>query len=278
MDLGRASVLPLATRPAEATRSVPWNAHPVNLVVFIDNHVYFMEEPSTFQTAGAAMPSSHLLFIPAVFMIGVLAGIVGTQHWAAGSSPRPTGSAATRPRGLAISIGVFMVVFLATHFAPIPGSVMSVRSSLNHQKLFDQSPTFSIEETHRRIEAFGPSGREAYQLFTFTTDLVFPLALFSFLFAFARHVGSRVPSARVGWSRTLLTIPPIAWLLMDLLENGTIYHMLRTHPAPQILPATLLPYLTISKYSLLALAFGLPIATFLRWLLRTKPGRIEAIA
>lgn len=224
------------------------------------------------------MPTSHLLFIPAVFLIGVLAGIVGVQSWTSQSSPRPTLSTATRPRVLAISIGVFLLVFLATHFAPIPGSVMSVRSSLNHQKLFDQSPTFSLEETHRRIEAFGPSGREAYRLFTFTTDLVFPLALFSFLLAFARHVGSRLTSARISWSRTVLTIAPIAWLLMDLLENATIHILLRTHPTPQTLPATLLPYFTLSKFFLLALAFALPIAAFLRSLLRTRPSRIEAIA
>jgi hypothetical protein len=224
------------------------------------------------------MPSSHLLFIPAVFLIGVLAGIIGIQHWSTGSSSRSTFSTASRPRALATSLGVFLLVFLATHFAPIPGSVMTLRSNLNHQKLFDQSPSFSIDETYRRIESFGPAGRDAYQLFTFTTDLIFPLALFFFLFSLARYVARRIDSVPVAWLRSLATTAPIAWLLMDLLENGTVHFLLWTHPTPQPLPAMLLPYLTVSKLSLLALSFGLPIATFLRSLLRTKPGKVEAIA
>lgn len=224
------------------------------------------------------MPTSHFLFIPAVFLIGMLAGILGIQHWAPGSSPSSTVATASRPKALAISLAAFLITFLTTHFAPIPGSVMSVRSSMNHQKLFDQSPSFSIDETYRRIEAYGPSGREAYQLFTFTTDLIFPLALFSFLFALARYVCRRVAATQAAWTRILMTIAPIAWLLMDLLENGTVLFLLWSHPAPQTFPALLLPYLTILKFSLLALAFGLPTFAFLRSLVRTKTNPIEAIA
>jgi hypothetical protein len=222
------------------------------------------------------MPLSHLLFIPAVFLMGALAGFIGTQHWAPGSLPRSSAATTARPTALATSLAVFIFALLATHFAPIPGGVRALHSSLNHQKLFDQSPTFSIDETYRRIEAFGQSGREAYQLFTFTTDLVFPLALFSFLFALARYVGKRFAPAQVAWSRILMSTVPIAWLLLDLMENGTVYFLLSTHPTQHAATALLLPYLTVSKFSLLAVAFVLPIVVFLSALPRARS--IEAIA
>jgi len=220
------------------------------------------------------MPLSHLIFIPAVFLVGALTGFVIATHRAGASLPTTAAAGKARPTALVSTLGVFLITLLATHFAPIPGGVWALRASVNHQKLFDQSPAFSPDEVYRRIVAFGEVGREAYQQFTYTTDVIFPLALFLFLFVLARFMGERVALAKL--TRIILSIGPILWFLSDLFENGIIYILLSTYPSRHAVPATMLAYVTMWKFSLLLMSFVLPLAVYVMSLRKEAP--IEAIA
>lgn len=203
------------------------------------------------------MPLSHLIFIPAVFLIGALAGFtVATRRGG-------------RPTALLTTLGIFFVTLLVTHAAPIPGGVHALKASVNHQQLFDQHPTVSPDDVYRRISAFGATGREAYQQFTYTTDLVFPLTLFLFLFALARFVGERFGPMQM--QRRILRLGPILWFTSDLVENGIIYFLLATYPTLHAVPASMLAYVTVSKFVLLLVSFALPLALYVLSLRKSPP-------
>ncbi len=203
------------------------------------------------------MPSSHLVFIPAVFLIGALAGFVVAMR------------RGSRPTALVATLSMFLSTLLVTHVAPIPGGVRALQASVSHQPLFDQHPAFSPDDLHRRISAFGATGREAYQQFTYTTDLIFPLALFLFLFAFARVVGERVEPMKI--PRRILWLGPMLWFSSDLFENGMIYFLLATYPSRHVVPATILPYVTVSKFVFLLVSFALPLALYVVSLRKSTP-------
>jgi hypothetical protein len=220
------------------------------------------------------VPLSHLIFIPAVFLVGALTGFAAATHRAGGSLPSTAAAGTVSRTALVSTLGVFLITLLATHFAPIPGGVRALRASVNHQKLFDQSPAFSPDEIYRRIVAFGEVGREAYQQFTYTTDAIFPFALFLFLFVLARIIGERVALAKL--TRISLSIGPILWFVSDLVENGIVYFLLSSYPTRHAVPATMLAYVTVSKFSLLLVSFVLPLAVYAMSLRKSAP--IEAIA
>lgn len=220
------------------------------------------------------MPLSHLISIPAVFLIGALTGFVVATHRAGASLPSTAAAGKVRPTALVSTLGVFLITLLATHFAPISGGVRALQASVNHQNLFDQNPAFSPDEVYRRIVAFGEVGREAYLQFTYTTDLIFPLGLFLFLFVLARFVGERVALVKV--TRIILSVGPILWFMSDLVENGIIYFLLSTYPTRHAVPATMLAYVTMSKFSLLLVSFVLPLAVYVMSL--RKAALTETIA
>jgi hypothetical protein len=201
----------------------------------------------------------HFLFIPTVFFIGMLSGFAAATH-RSGGSPARSVTRAVRPVVLLSALGLFLVTLLATHFAPIPGGVQDLHVSLDHHKIFDQNPSFSLEETYRRVSGFGEAGREAYQRFTYTTDLIFPLALLFFLFVFARFVAERVVVGKA--PRIILIAAPFLWFTSDLIENGILYFLLSTYPAQQVVPASMLAYVSVLKFSLLVVSFVLPLAVY----------------
>lgn len=203
------------------------------------------------------MPWNHLIFIPAVFLIGALAGVLVT-------TPR-TG----RSRALIATLGLFLITLLVTHAAPIPGGVHALQARVNHQQLFDQHPAFSPAELYDRVAAFGAIGREAYQHFTYSTDLIFPLALFSFLVVLAGFVGERVGS--MGTPHRILQLAPILWLATDLVENGIIFFLLAAYPTQHAVPETMLAYVTVSKFVLLLLSFTLPLVLLALSLRKSPP-------
>jgi hypothetical protein len=220
------------------------------------------------------MPLSHLIFIPAVFLVGALTGFAAATPRAGGSLPSTAAAGTVSRTALVSTLGVFLITLLATHFAPIPGGVRALRASVNHQKLFDQSPAFSPDEIYRRIVAFGEVGRETYQQFTYTTDVIFPFTLFLFLFVLARFTGERAALAKL--TRISLSIGPVLWFVSDLVENGVVYFLLKTYPTRHALPATMLAYVTMSKFSLLLASFVLPLAVYVMSLRKAAP--IEEIA
>ncbi len=203
------------------------------------------------------MPWSHLIFIPAVFLIGALAGFIVAMR------------RGNRPTALVATLGVFLVTLLVTHAAPTPGGVRALQASVNQHQLFDQHPAWSPDDLYRRISAFGATGREAYQQFTYTTDLIFPLALFLFLVALARFVGERVGRMKI--PRSILRLGPILWFTSDLVENGIIYFLLASYPTRHAVLAAMLAYVTISKFVLLLVSFALPLTLYAVSLRKSTP-------
>jgi hypothetical protein len=220
------------------------------------------------------MPLSHLIFIPAVFLVGVLTGFVVGRHRSDAFLPHTAAARRTRPTTLVLVLGMFLAILLATHVAPIPGGVRALQASVDQQKLFDQTPAFSPDEVYRRIVAYGEVGRATYQQFTFTTDLIFPLGLFLFLFVLGRFVGERVAVGKL--TRVILGVGPILWFMSDLVENGIVHFLLSTYPTRHAVPATMLAYVTVAKFFLLLVSFALPLAVYVMSLRRAASR--EAIA
>ena len=195
------------------------------------------------------MTPEHAIFIPIVFALGLLSGLLlGT---------RPSGGGT-----VLLSLGLALGVFALTHLTPLPFAVGGVQHALGGAPLFDQSPSFSAAEVFDRIESFGDEGRAAYRLETYTGDVLFPLALLTFLLALARFAGR----SRGGAVRRVLWALPLAWFAADMVENATIYTLLAGHPSPSTTLAALLGPTTVLKFALLAASLLAPLLTLaLTW-------------
>jgi hypothetical protein len=90
----------------------------------------------------------------------------------------------------------------------------------------------------------------------------------------ARFVGERVAVGKV--TRVILGVGPMLWFMSDVVENGIVYFLLSTYPTRHAVPATMLAYVTVSKFSLLLVSFVLPLAVYVMSLRKAAP--TEAIA
>jgi hypothetical protein len=201
----------------------------------------------------------HLFFIPAIFLIGMVSGLAVARSRPSPGEPAAPGG--TGPTVLVSSLGLFVAVLVATHFAPLPGGLQDLRASLDQRELFDQKPSFSADEAYRRIGDFGEAGRAAYRQFTYTTDLAFPLGLLVFLHVLAGFVAERVELGRA--THRLLRLGPWLWFASDLVENGIVHFLLSTFPARHAGLATGLAVASVAKFSLLFVSFVLPAAFYL---------------
>lgn len=212
------------------------------------------------------MTREHLYFIPIVLSLGVILGSQITRHvWtAAAGLPKPVRRVSSR--GLLIPLFGFVLMFVATHAMSTHGGAKAVADSLGGLALFDQHASFSAGEVALRIDGFGEAGRRAYQRMTYTSDLVFPLVLFTFLIQLARFVVERAIPTR--WRAAAYAFPAL-WLLSDLAENSVIYHLLGQHPTPHPTLAAGLGWLTSLKFGLLLASVATPAVMSVR----TAPAR-----
>lgn len=201
----------------------------------------------------------HLFFVPAVFLVGMVSGLEVARRRSSPGEPKAPGR--TGPLALMSSLGLFVLVLVVTHFAPIPGGLQDLRARLDRQQLFDQRPSFSPVETHRRIGDFGEAGREAYRRFTYTTDVAFPLGLLIFLRTLAGFVAERAARGRV--THRVLRLGPWLWFTSDLVENGIVHFLLSAYPERHEGLATGLALVSVVKFALLLLSFALPTAVYL---------------
>ena len=146
-------------------------------------------------------------------------------------------------------------VFAVTHFAPIPGGLVELRAATGGRPILDLQPSFSADEVYARLEAFGHAGRELYQRFSITTDVVFPLSLLGFLAALAHHASMGMAPLRRG---ALLTVP-VSWFALDMAENASIYWLLSQYPDRDDVVASALGFVTSAKRAALIVALGTPI-------------------
>jgi hypothetical protein len=206
----------------------------------------------------------HLYFVPIIFALGLVLGSLLTWHRLRRIFPRhfadaPNAPRRTTARSLWVPLGLFLLLFAATHALGTHGGARAVEEALGGRPIFDQRPSFSVDEVYARIEAFGAAGRAAYQRMTFTSDLVFPLALFAFLLQLTRYVSERVPTLSPLAKKGLLLVP-LAWLLADFAENWTVFQLLEHFPARDDTLASRLGVVTHVKFGLLLASVASPAA------------------
>lgn len=197
------------------------------------------------------MTPEHLIFIPTIFLMGVLSGLLVTLRKAGGLP-------------VLLTLGLALGMFGITHLTEIPIGAGGVHAAIGGAPLFDQSPSFSVSDVLGRIEGFGPQGRATYRLGTYTGDVLFPLTLLTFFLASARIASVRMQSAR---RRRLAFVLPLAWFATDMVENTLIYALISSYPTPPIMFAAMLGPVTITKFALLAASMiGLFLAIGLGYL------------
>jgi hypothetical protein len=205
------------------------------------------------------MTSQHLIFIPTIFLLGVLFGILLTSRRAGGLP-------------VLLTLGLALGTFGITHLTELPIGAGAVHAMIGGP-LFDQSPSSAASEVLERIELFGHEGRAAYRLETYTGDVLFPLSLLAFFLAFARFATGRLQPA--AWRR-LFYVLPLAWFAVDMVENGMINILILGHPTPSVVLAGMLGPVTVVKFVLLAASMFSPPLVLGLWYLRRMLARFAS--
>lgn len=190
------------------------------------------------------MTPEHLVFIPTVFLLGFLSGVLAVNR---------------REGGLPVllTLGIVVGVFGLTHLTSFPYGARALHNASGGLALFDQRPSFSASEVVARLDAFGPGVRGMYQRMTTTGDVLFPLSLLLFFIALARYATAWM-SGGAAWRAALLALP-LAWFGTDMLENGIIYALIAQFPSPDPLLAVSLAPVTVVKMGLLPLSLVAPL-------------------
>lgn len=167
----------------------------------------------------------------------------------------------TSGRTVLIAFGVAVVIFILTHFAPLPGTLSDLMVVNGGHAILDQAPAFATQAVYDRLAAFGTDGRASYQRFLLTTDIVFPLGLLAFLFLFARFTAERFDGGRA--LPRLLPLVPVMWFAFDMMENLSIVALLADYPAQNDIIASHLGLITLAKQYALGLSILVPAALLL---------------
>lgn len=214
------------------------------------------------------MTSAHIFYIPAIFFLGFLGGAAMANIFSPKESAKSDIPLIPKIKGwvLALAFGVFAVVFVITHMVPFAGGAKSLHAMLGHQSLLDQRASATAEEVYLRLENFGEAGRAAYQHFTYSGDVIFPLSLLVLLTLLAFFVRERT-SLKQSLRLVLIAVPAI-WFLTDMAENSVIFYLLAQYPEQNLSVAGTLGIITNLKFGLLLGAVGLPAVFYV--LLRKK--------
>ena len=164
-------------------------------------------------------------------------------------------------RALIIAFAVAVTAFILTHVLSVPGSVRELMAATNGQAIFDMQPSFSVEETYARLDAFGEAGRAMYSRTLVSTDVIFPICVLAFLFLLGRYTARRLAAGRT--LRACLVGLPLVYFVADLIENMAIFNLLADFPERHELIASFLPYITVAKRFAQAGAVLLPAALYL---------------
>ena len=189
------------------------------------------------------MTLEHFIFIPTVFLLGMLSGVLLATRQAAGLP-------------VLLTLAVALVTFALTHLTNLPFGARYVHMALGGLPLFDQSPSFTAAEVLARLEMISDHGLTVYRVATYTGDVIFPLSLLAFFIALVRFATRQRQSA--GWQR-LLYAPPLAWFVSDMTENAMIYSLIGGLPTPSATLAAALGPITALKLALLPASILLPL-------------------
>lgn len=214
------------------------------------------------------MTSQHILYIPTILVLGFVFGIIiserrrriGQNSFSTISENVPL-QFKTSGNKLFQTFVIFLLVFLITHVFEIPWGSKAVSQLLGGVEIFDKRPVFSSIEIYNRISQFPAEGINAYKLFTYTIDVIFPLSFFAFLLTFARFVSQRksIPKYLIN----ILISLPFIWFACDLIENAIIFNILSNYPSQNIILASSLGYITTVKFGLLLLSIFTPSLIFI---------------
>lgn len=171
-------------------------------------------------------------------------------------SPLKTGNKATGVHVL-IALVILLSLFSITHLLKFPGSVGCLREITNGQNSFDLQASFSSTETYQRLEAFGEKGRQVYMQTMLTVDIIFPLSMFVFLLLMSKYTSQRW-GMKPGVARLLSSLA-IGYVVLDFLENLTIFFLLSNFPDRLEFLGSYIGYLTLGKRISMAGAIIIPI-------------------
>ncbi|GGA53771.1 hypothetical protein [Pelagibacterium lentulum] len=189
------------------------------------------------------MTPEHFIFIPTIFLLGLLTGALLTSRRATGLP-------------VLLTLGIALGTFALTHLTNLPFGARAVHIALDGLPLFDQSPSFSANEVLARLELFSEQGRAVYQFATYTGDVIFPLSLLAFFLALAHFTAQQLQPA--AWLRLLYALP-LVWFAADMVENAMIYSLIAGLPTPPAALAAVLGPVTTFKLALLPASILVPL-------------------
>jgi hypothetical protein len=160
------------------------------------------------------------------------------------------------------------VVVIAVHFLQFPGSVPDFSRASGGGILLDASAAFTPDGIYDRLTGYGEVGRRNYSFRNVTIDLLLPLSVLPFLVLLIRRALSRYALGPV--LRWLLVSVPVAYVVLDLLENASVLALLANYPERMNVLAASLPYTTLFKRAASLLALGIPLAMLGVELIRRK--------
>ncbi len=198
------------------------------------------------------MTSSHLMYIPAIFLLGMVFGTMLPRQATSLSESKDT----RLKKRLLQSFLIFILFFAVTHIFEIPGGAKSVAKQLGGSELFDRMPSYSASDVYKRIRSFSDYGLAAYKRFTFTIDIIFPLSFLFFLSTYVRYVCARVSLPQSLGS--IFIYLPFAWFFSDMIENAILFSLLSLFPEQNYFLGNSLGIITTVKFSLLVLSILAP--------------------
>ncbi|AEI52067.1 hypothetical protein [Runella slithyformis] len=205
------------------------------------------------------MTTQHVFYIPTVFLLGFVFGIIFSENKLLRSANNSDGSSPDRmsKNKLLYTFLIFILVFIITHLFEIPWGSKQVSSLLNGQEIFDKKPLFSSDEVYTKIGTFSEEGLKVYQRFTYTVDIVFPTSFFVFLLTFAQFVAYRIKKSKL--INRIITGLPTLWLITDLLENLIIYIILSNYPTRYDFLGRIIGVVSVIKFTLLFYSIITPV-------------------
>jgi hypothetical protein len=205
------------------------------------------------------MTTQHLFYIPTVFLLGFVFGIIFSENMLFRNTNNPAGSFRDKmsKNKLLYTFLIFILVFIITHLFEIPWGSKQVSSLLNGQEIFDKKPLFSSDEVYTKIGTFSEVGLKVYRRFTYTVDIVFPVSFFVFLLNFAQFVAYRIKNSKT--INRIITGLPTLWLITDFLENLIIYILLSNYPTRYDFLGGIIGVVSVTKFTLLFCSIITPL-------------------
>lgn len=209
------------------------------------------------------MTPQHIFYIPTLLLLGFVFGLLFSDVRKSKTSTTTDGLSAIEPSmsKLFYTFFIFLLVFITTHFYEVPYGSKQISRLLDGQEIFDKKPIFTSQAVYAKIASFPEFGIEAYKVFTYTIDIIFPISFFFFLFTLAQFIVRRVKIPTL--LQSSIVILPVFWIASDIIENGIIYSLLSNYPHRLDVLAEMLGYVSSVKFGLLFLSIIAPLTSFI---------------